>query len=141
MAGGHAELLPDRRQLLLVDAEQVDPLAAGDLDQRHLVLVGDVGDAAQLVGRGDAAADPRDDRERAVVLDVRVDAVVDEARVALLAVAVAADLGDEVGEPGLAGAALASGAARGAELGDGLEPVVADDRGELLARLRRHGHR
>ena len=47
-------------------------------------------------------------RERAVVLDVRVDAVVDEARVALLAVAVAADLADQVGEAGLARAAVAA---------------------------------
>ena len=61
VAGRHVELLPDRRELLLADAEQVDPLAAGDLDQRHLVAVGDVGDPAQLVGGGDAAADARDD--------------------------------------------------------------------------------
>ena len=97
--------------------------------------VGDVGDPAQLVGGRDAAADARDDGERAVVLDVRVDAVVDEARVALLAVAVAADLAHQVGEAGLAGAAVAAGAARGAQLADGLEAALADHRGQLLARL------
>ena len=55
-------------------------------------------------------------RERAVALDVRVDAVVDEARVALLAVAVLADLRDEVREPRLARAAVAAGAARAGQL-------------------------
>ena len=108
VAGRHPELLPDRREVLLADAEQVDPLAAGDLHQRHLVLVGDVGDPAQLVGRRDAAADARHDGERAVVLDVRVDAVVDEARVALLAVAVAVDLARRGRRGRLAGAALAA---------------------------------
>ena len=74
-------------------------------------------------------------RERAVVLDVRVDAVVDEARVALLAVAVAADLAHQVGEAGLAGAAVAAGAAGGAQLADRFEAALADHRGQLLARL------
>ena len=54
----------------LRDAEQVEPLAAGDLDQRDLVLLGDVGDPAQLGRRGDAAVHARDDAERAVLLDV-----------------------------------------------------------------------
>ena len=52
MAGHHAgvvEVGPDRGQILLLDAEQVDALAAGDLDGRDLELVGDVGDRAQLV--------------------------------------------------------------------------------------------
>ena len=56
-----------------------------------LVFLGDVGDAAQLVGAGDAAVDARDDAEGAVLLDVGVDAVVDEARVALVVVLVAPD--------------------------------------------------
>ena len=133
--GRHAEVAPDLGQVLLADAEQVQPLAAGDLHERHLVLVGDVGDPAQLVGRAHAAVHPRHDRERAVLLDVRVDAVVDEARVALLLVAVGVDLGDEVGERRLADAALAPGAARVGDLADGLQAVVADAPGELLARL------
>ena len=44
------------------------------------VLLGDVGDPAQLLGSGDAAPHLRDDRERAVLLDVGVHAVVDEPR-------------------------------------------------------------
>jgi hypothetical protein len=43
------ELRPHGRQVFLLDAQQVDALAAGDLDRRNLELVGDVGDGAQLV--------------------------------------------------------------------------------------------
>src|SRR5207244_1663002 len=77
----------------------------------------------------------RHHRERAVLLDVRVDAVVDEARVALLAVAVLADLRDEVGQARLARAAVAPGAAGLGELADRLDAALMDDRGELLAGL------
>jgi hypothetical protein len=82
--GGHVELLPDRRELLLADAEQVDSLAAGHLDHRDLVLVDDVGDPPQLIRARHAATHPRHDAEPPVVLDVGVDAVVDEPGVALL---------------------------------------------------------
>ena len=84
VARRHAEVAPDARQIVLRDADQIDALAAGQLDQRHVVLVGDVGDAAQLVRRADAARHLRDDREGAVLLDVGVHAIVDEARVALV---------------------------------------------------------
>ena len=47
-AGG-VEVGPHRGQVLLAHAEQVDALAAGDLDGRDLELVGHVGDRAQLV--------------------------------------------------------------------------------------------
>jgi hypothetical protein len=42
--GRHAPVLPYRRQILLADAEPVDPLAPGHLDHRHHVLLRDVGD-------------------------------------------------------------------------------------------------
>ena len=83
LAGDQArgvELRPHRRQVFLPDAEQVDALAAGDLDGRNLELVGDVGDGAQLVRRRQAAPHARHHRERAVLLDVGVHALVDEAR-------------------------------------------------------------
>ena len=67
------------RQIGFLHAQQIDALAAGDLDHRHVVLVGDVGDAAQFGGRSDAAAHARDHGERAVLLNVGVDAIVDEA--------------------------------------------------------------
>ena len=81
---GHAEVGPDPRQVLLPDAEQVDPLAAGQLDHRHVVLLGHVGDPAQLLGGGDPAAHLRHDREGAVLLDVGVHPVVDEPGVLLV---------------------------------------------------------
>src|SRR4051812_48818352 len=135
VAGRHPEVGPHGGQVLLAHAQQVDALAARDLDHRQLVLVGDVGDPPQLVGRDHAAADARHDAERAVVLDVGVDAVVDEARVALLAEPARLALGDEVGQPGLAGAALAPGAARRAQLADRGDVLLAHDARELLARL------
>src|SRR5690606_19092079 len=75
----HAEVAPDIDQVLLLHPEQVDALAAGDLDHRHGVLVGDIGDAAQFAGVGHPALHLRDHRERAVLLDVGVRALVDEA--------------------------------------------------------------
>ena len=64
-----------------------------------------------------------------------MDAVVDEARVALLAEAAGLALADEVGQARLAGAAVAPGAAGRRQLADRRDVAVADDRGELLARL------
>ena len=66
-----------------------------------LVLVRDVGDAAQLGRRGHAAVDARHDAEGAVLLDVGVDAVVDEARVALVLVLRAPERLEQRREPGL----------------------------------------
>ena len=41
---------PDAGQVLLLHAEQIDALAAGDLDRRDLELLDRVGDGAQLLG-------------------------------------------------------------------------------------------
>src|SRR5882724_8340475 len=67
VAAGHADVLPDIDQVFLLDAQQVDALAAGDLDGGDVVLVDRVGDAAQFVGRGLAAPHARDDRVAAVL--------------------------------------------------------------------------
>ena len=83
---GLAEIGPDRRQVFLLDAEHVDALAAGDLDRRDLELVDDVGDGAQFVGVGHAAPHARHDRIGAVLLDVGVDALVDEARLVVVGI-------------------------------------------------------
>ena len=80
----HAEIVPDLRQVFLLHAKQVDPLAAGHLDCRYLVFVDDVGDAAQVGRRGFATPHPRYDGERAVLLNVRVRALVDEARLRIV---------------------------------------------------------
>jgi hypothetical protein len=78
--GWHVEILPDADQVFLADAEQVDALAAGHLDRRHLVLLGDVGDAPQLGRGGQPTPHPRHDRVGSVLLDVGVRTFVDQAR-------------------------------------------------------------
>jgi hypothetical protein len=42
--------LPHAGQVFLLDAQQVDALTAGDLDGRHIVLLGHVGDARSSAG-------------------------------------------------------------------------------------------
>ena len=79
VAAGHADVLPHGGQVFLLHAQQVDALAAGDLDRGDLVLVDRIGDAAELVGRGLAAPHARDHAVGAVLLDVGVAALVDEA--------------------------------------------------------------
>src|SRR6185369_17212690 len=79
MARGHTEVFPDAGEVFLLHAQQVDALAARDLDGRHLVFVHHVGDTAQLTGGRFAAPHARDDRVRAVFLNVRVAALVDVA--------------------------------------------------------------
>ena len=84
---------------------------------RHLVAVGDVGDPAQLVGRRDAAAHPRDRRENvpSFWMFAWTRSLMNRAwrssrwRFSL-------HLRDEVGEARLAGAAVAAGAARRRQL-------------------------
>jgi hypothetical protein len=76
---GRAEIAPDVRQVFFLYAEQVDALAARDLDGRHGVLFGDVGDRAQLLRRRHAAPDARHYGISTVALDVAVRALVDEA--------------------------------------------------------------
>ena len=75
LEAGVDQPLPDRRQLLDAGAEQVDPLAAGDLGVEPEVL-GDLADRDQPLGRDLAAGDPRDDRVGAVLLHVGHDVVV-----------------------------------------------------------------
>src|SRR5690606_28055860 len=80
------EVAPDVRQVLFLHAEQVEPLSARDLDGRHGVFLGNVGDRAQLLRRRDAAPDARHDGVRSVALDVAVRTLVDEARVLVVAI-------------------------------------------------------
>ena len=73
-AGGD-QFFPDERQLLDVRAEQVDALAAGDLGV-EAVLLRDLADRDQAVGRDFAARHARHDRVGAVLLDVGEEVVV-----------------------------------------------------------------
>ena len=52
----------------------------GNCERRH------IGDGAQFVRAGDAAPHARNDRECAVLLDIGVDALVDEARLIIVAI-------------------------------------------------------
>ena len=54
VAAGHADVFPDVDQVFFLHAQQVDALAAGDLDGGDLVLVHRVGNAAQFVWRWSA---------------------------------------------------------------------------------------
>ena len=91
-----------------------------------LVLVGDVGDAAQLRRRRHAAVDARDDAERAVLLDVGVDAVVDEPRVALVVVLAAPERLQQRREAGLALRVLVAAGQRGEHRRDAAQAALAD---------------
>ncbi len=66
---------PDPRELVDAGAEEVDALAAGDLRVEPEVA-GDLADHDELVGGDLAAGDARDDRVRAVALQVREEVVV-----------------------------------------------------------------
>jgi hypothetical protein len=79
VATGHADVLPHGHQVFFFDPQQVDALAAGDLDGGNFVLVHRIGNAAQLAGGGLAAPHARDHAVGAIFLDVGVAALVDEA--------------------------------------------------------------
>src|SRR5262249_62205547 len=87
----HSQVTPDIRQVFPAYAQQIDALPSCDLDHPHFVFFGDVGDAAQFAGRSHATVYARHDAERTILLDVRVDAIIDESRVTLVLVFVAPD--------------------------------------------------
>ena len=83
------------------------------------------------VGRRHAAVNARHDGERAVLLDVGVDAVVDESRVALVFVLIGPECFQQRGQADLAGRIfLAIGQLR-EDFADGLDAAIADLRNEL----------
>src|SRR5215212_9601401 len=121
-------------QVFLLHAEQVDALAAGDLDGRDLVLVDRVRDPAQLVRRRVAAPHARDHRIGAVLLDVGVAALVDEAalRVVLRFLRPGADQVVVDRRPAARAAVRRAPAERLVDLRVGQVPVVADRVADLL---------
>ncbi len=84
VAGRHADVFPDIDQVFLLHAQQVDALAAGDLDGRDLVFVHRVGNATQFIGGCLPTPHARYHRIGAVLLNVRVAALVDEARLRIV---------------------------------------------------------
>ena len=106
-----------------------------------LVLVGDVGDAAELVRRRHAAADARDDRERAVLLDVGVHAIVDEARRAILVVIAAPEHVEHVAQRRLADLAADAVAVDLEHLLHRLQLLAAQDVAQLVLGKRQAARR
>ena len=102
--------------------------------------IGDVGDAAQLRRRGHAAVDARDHAEGAVALDVRVHAVVDEPRVALVLVVAGPDRLQQRGEAGLALRVLAPVGQRREHRRDAPQVAFADLGDQLRLAQRHAGH-
>ncbi len=72
---GVDQLLPDVGQVLHLGAEQIDPLAAGDL-RVQAVLLGDLAQHDQLLGRDLAAGDARHDGIQPAALHVGQEAIV-----------------------------------------------------------------
>ncbi len=103
MAGRHAQIAPDVREIIFLDSEQIDPLAAGQLDHRHLILLGHVRNSTQLGGTGDAACHLRHDGKRTIFLDIGVNAFIDETRVRLFHILASPDRAEQGGKPGLTG--------------------------------------
>src|SRR6266568_7321228 len=123
---GVIEVGPDRRQLLLLDAEHVDALPAGDLNRRHLVLFDGIGNCAQLARIGQAAPHPRYHREGAVLLDVGVRPLIDEARLRVVAITVGPGTEQKIIQrrPAFLATILRLPAQGGAYFGDRLEAVL-----------------
>ena len=100
---GRDELLPDLGELLDARAEEVDALAAGDLGV-EAVLLGDLSEGDELVRRDLAARYARHDRVRAVLLDVREEAIVGvlQRAVRLLEDRLGVEAGEDARDRGLA---------------------------------------
>src|SRR5690606_21147057 len=129
-----AQLGPDRRQVLLLHAQHVDALAAGDLHHRDVELFHHIRDGPQLLRARHAAPHTRDNGIGAVLLDVGVHALVDEARLVVVGIFVR-PLADEV--------VVERGPALGAAAGglpfellhdgrNGLEPLRPDQPAHLV---------
>ena len=79
-----AKVLPDGGKILFLHAQHVDALAASHLDSRYGELVDNIGNRPQFAGRCHAAPHARDDGVGAILLDVRVNALVDESRLVIV---------------------------------------------------------
>ena len=83
---GLAEIGPDGGQVFLLDPEQIDALAAGDLHHRDLELIHDIGDGAQFGRIRHAAPHAGHHGIGAVLLDVCVHTLIDEARLVIVGI-------------------------------------------------------
>ena len=89
MAGNETrptEVGPDSGQIFFDDAKHVDALAAGDFDSGNVELVNDVSDSAQFLGTSHATPHARHNRVGAILLNVGMHALVDEARLVVVGI-------------------------------------------------------
>ncbi len=87
MAADHTcsvQIGPDSGQILLLDAEDIEPLAASHLHHTRPELIDHIGNSPQFTRIGDAAPHARHHRVGAVLLDIGVHALVDEARLVVV---------------------------------------------------------
>ena len=129
------EPLPDLRQLLDAGAEEVDPLAAGDLRVEPEVL-GHLADDDEPLRRDLAAGDAGDDRVRAVLLEVGHDVVVGvlQRRPLALEDVAGAERGEDRADHRLADVAAPAGAVPADDLAERRQALDPDHVEELRPR-------
>src|SRR5207247_9663235 len=81
---GFTQIRPDRRQIPLFHAEEIDALAARHFDRRNGEFVHDIGEGAQFLGIRHTTPHPRHDGISPVLLNVVVTTLIDEARLAVI---------------------------------------------------------
>src|SRR5262249_45832388 len=105
---------------------------AGDLQHADMVFVGDVSNTAKFVGRGYAATNAGYNREGTILLNIGVDAVVDEARRAVLIMIAAPKHVEDVAQSGLADFAADSISVDCEHLLHALELLATQDPAKLV---------
>src|SRR5947209_8314764 len=103
MARRDAQIAPDMRKVVLLDPEQINPLAARQLDHWDLILLGDVRDTPQLGGAGNAASHLWHYGERAISLNIGVHTFIDEPGVRLFHILASPNRAEQRSKPGLTG--------------------------------------
>ena len=83
---GFVQIAPYFRQVLFLDAEQVDALTASDFHGGDLVFLRHIGNRSQFLRVGDPAPDARHDGIGSVFLDIGMSAFVDIARLRVVLV-------------------------------------------------------
>ncbi len=134
MAGRHVQIGPGFGEILLLHAQDIQALGAGDLDHPCVIFFRNIGYSTKLIRVGDATSGAGHDGERAVVLDVAVDPVVYEAGVAFFLLAIEVNLFQNVRQFRLTSRTDLTGAARPAQLAYALYLALADDALDLRLR-------
>ncbi len=127
------------REIRLLHSQQIQALASSDLHHRHVVLLRDIRDAPQLCGRGHASTHARHHGKRSVLLNIGVDAIVDEASRAILFMVSAPQHVQHVAQRGLANLAALAVTVDVQNLLHRLQLLPAHDFAKLLVGERQAG--